>query len=401
LPLLTGSGGVAGATIYSESLTPRYHFGWSELYALTDERYRLIRAPADELYDLSQDPGERRSIAEDRPQVRSAMRGALDSLIANATVSAPAAVSEDDRQKLAALGYVGTQSGASLQLPGDRLPDPKDKIEVLQTYRRAVRLSGERRYAEAIAALEKVLAGDPAMIDARLQLAEANNRLGRVGEALAAYREVIRSSPGNAAGLTGATSALLRLGRIDEAKAHAELSIGVAPAFAHETLARIAVYQKDEEAARRHARLAEEADPSLPMTALVEGMILHGKGRWPQAAERLLEAKRLMSARTEQIPDLNYLAGDALARMERYGEAERLFKEELATFPGHVRARGGLAMLYKATGRDAEAERAVNEIVQIAPTAEGLDMAAQLWTAFGEPARAAALRARMRAERRP
>ena len=33
--------------LYAESFYGRYHFGWSELYALTDGRYRYIRAPRD------------------------------------------------------------------------------------------------------------------------------------------------------------------------------------------------------------------------------------------------------------------------------------------------------------------------------------------------------------------
>jgi arylsulfatase A-like enzyme/predicted Zn-dependent protease len=400
LPLLTGAGGIAAANIYSESLSPRYHFGWSELYALSDERYRLIRAPADELYDLAQDAGERTSIAADRPQVRSAMRSALDAMIADAGVTAPSAVSEADRQKLAALGYVGTRSGSALQLPGDQLADPKDKTDVLRKYRRAAQLAGEKKYDEATILFRELLEDDPGMTDVWLRLAHARDRQGQIGEALAAYKEVISRDPANPAALTGATSVLLRAGRLDEAKAHAELAIGVAPAVAHETLARIAVHQKDEAAARRHAQLAQQADPTLPMPAFVEGMILHGQGQYGPAAQQLLDARRQMASRTEQLPDLNYLAGDSLARLERYQEAEQLFQAELATFPTHVRARGGLAMLYKATGRDLEAERAIEALVRIAPTPEGLDTAAQLWTMFGQPERAALLRARIRQEKR-
>ena len=132
------------------------------------------------------------------------------------------------------------------------------------------------------------------------------------------------------------------------------------------------------------------------MVPFVDGMLLHAEGRFADAAAKLLEAKRTMASRTEQLADLNYLAGDALARMERYQEAEQLFKEELALFPTHVRARAGLAMLYKAGGRDAEAARMVDEIVRVAPTREGYDTAAQLWTMFGEPERAATVRQRMR-----
>ena len=190
LPLLEGTGDIAAANIYSESLSPRYHFGWSELYALSDERYRLIRAPTDELYDLAQDAKELRSIADERSQVRNAMRSALDAMIANAGVTAPSAVSAADREKLAALGYVGTQSASALELPGDQLPDPKDKVDVLRAYRRAVRLAGseaiergEQRLLRPRLARRSGDADDAAMAARARRDAERVQGGGAVGDA--------------------------------------------------------------------------------------------------------------------------------------------------------------------------------------------------------------------------
>ena len=392
VPAFTGTGTLPLTNIYSESLSPRYHFGWSELYALSDDRYRLIRAPKDELYDLSQDARELSSIAEEHSQVRTAMRSALDRMIAGSSVAAPSAVSAEDRQKLAALGYVGTQTGSDVMLPGDQLPDPKDKIQVLKMYRDGGRLASAGEFEAAVRVYRALLREDPGMTDVRLRLASIHEHQGQLSQAIAAYREVISRDPKNAAALTGMSSALLRLGRMEEAKAHAELAIAVAPAIAHEMLARMAVHQGDTAAARRHADLAQQADPTQPMRPFIEGMILHAQGQFSAAAQPLLEAKRAMASRTEQLADLNYLAGDSLARMGRYQEAEGLFKTEIALFPIHIRARGGLAMLYKATGRDADADRMVEEIVRVSPTEEGVALAAQLWTMFGEPQKAAALR---------
>ena len=53
-------------------------------------------------------------------------------------------------------------------------------------------------------------------------------------------------------------------------------------------------------------------------------------------------------------------------------------------------------MLYRAQGRDGDAERAVNELLRVVPTPDAYDVAAQLWTMFGEPQKAAAVRARLR-----
>jgi tetratricopeptide (TPR) repeat protein len=355
----------------------------------------LIRAPRDELFDLSQDPAESRSIAAERPQVRMAMRRALDAIIANSPLSAPAAVSGADREKLAALGYIGTQSGRPFDAPGDTLADPKDKIGLLRKYRQATKLASERRDAEAIALYGDVLRDDPEMADVWLQLAALYDRRGMTGDALAAYRHVISRKPKDPAALTGAAAVLIQLRKFDEARAHAELAVDVSPAIAHELLARLAVQRGDAAAARNHAALARQADPSLPMPAFVEGLLAYNTGSFAAAASNFGEASQALSARTERIADVNYLLGDSLARLERYPEAERAFKAELAIFPAHLRARAGLAMLYAATNRPREAEAAIEEITRIAPTREGFSMAAQLWTMFGQPQKAAAARGKM------
>jgi len=101
-----------------------------------------------------------------------------------------------------------------------------------------------------------------------------------------------------------------------------------------------------------------------------------------------MRAREALKGRTVQMNDLNYYIGDALARLDRYPQAEPYLLEEVRVFPHNLRARAGLAMLYRAMGRDLESERAVEEIVRVAPTPEGRATAAQLWIMFGEPAKA-------------
>ena len=365
-PVLEGRGTLAGTGIYAETLLPRLHFGWSELYALTDERYRFIRAPRDELYDLSKDPGERTSIANERVTVRAAMRQAVEDLIAGTQLSAPSAVSESDRQRLAALGYVGTGQSAPLTTPGDSLPDPKDKAGLLQRYRRATTLAAAEQWPEAINALREVLREDANMPDVWLQLGRASQAAGRLPDALQAYREVITRRPGDPAGLTGAAAILVQLGRLDEARAHAQLATTSAPAIAHELLARIALQLGDSESARTHASAGAAADPTLPLPAFVDGLLLYNQNRFAEAIAPLTRAAQAMESRTEQIADVHYVLGDALARAERPTEAEREFQSELALFPTHVRARAGLAMIYWTTGRPSQAIAMVEQLDTLA-----------------------------------
>jgi arylsulfatase A-like enzyme/Flp pilus assembly protein TadD len=387
-PLLDGSGTIAEAGIYSEALYSRYHFGWSELYALTDARYRLIRAPRDELFDLERDPAEAASIADARPQVRQAMRTALDGLIKNASIGAPSAVSDQDRQRLAALGYVGGGSSVALSLPGDTLPDPKDKVKLLERYREAVDLAGALKLDAAAAGFRAILGEDPEMTDVWRQLAEIEVRRGNMPEAITAYRQVISRNPKDAGSLLGVTSVLLRVGQLDAARQHAELAVSVAPASAHEMLAKIALAARDASTARREAALAQQADATLPMPAYVDGELFYDEGKYPDAVASLRRAKDALQGRTVQMNELNYYIGDALARMERYQEAEPYLLEEIRLFPRNTRARAGLAMLYRAMGRNADSERTIEEMLRVSPTPEARVVAAQLWTMFGEPEKA-------------
>jgi tetratricopeptide (TPR) repeat protein len=387
-PVLEGTGTLQDAPIYSEALYSRYHFGWSELYGLTDSRYHFIRAPRDELYDLQRDPGESQSIAAGRPQIRQAMRGALESLISHTSIAAPASVDEQDRQRLAALGYVGTGTAASLTLPGDALPDPKDKIQVLEKYRRAADLAGSYKFAEATTLYRELLAADPEMTDVWLQLAEVDLRQGLTEDAVQAYKEVIKRNPKDAGSLLGAGGGLLRLGRIDEAQKHAELAVSVAPAAAHELLAKIALARLDRGAALREAQLAQAADPTLPMPLFVEGLLLYNDAKYADALGPFLRARDALRERTVQINDLNYYIADSLAHLDRYREAEPYFIEEIRIFPHNLRARAGLAMLYRAMGRDQDSERAIDALLRASPTPEGRALAAKLWTMFGEPEKA-------------
>ena len=392
VPAAGGTGAVAEAGIYAEAMLPRYHFGWSELYSLTDARYRYIRAPREELYDLQNDPKEAASIAAARPQVQQAMRGALSQMIAGTSLAAPAAVSDADRQRLAALGYVGSASSSSLDTPADKLPDPKDKTAVLEDYRKATELAGEMKFAEAAAGYRAVLAEDPEMTDVWTQLALAEIRLGRSAEAVEAFRHVIERDPKDEGSLIGAATELLRLKRYDEAQKYAELAVSVAPAAAHEALSRIAVARGDAATARREALLTAQADPTLPMPEIVDGMLLYDAGRYAECLPHFAKAQQALATRTVQLPDIDYYIGDSLARLERYPEAERFLKAEVALFPFNTRARAGLAMLYRATGRDAESERAIAELLRVSPQGDGPALAKQLWTMFGEPGKAAAIR---------
>ncbi len=397
-PLLRATGHPAAEGVYSEALYPRYHFGWSELLSLTDERYKFIKAPHDELYDLRDDPHERANVVADHPQTAAGMRSGLETLTAGRDIDAPSAVSAEDRERLAALGYIGTQFSAGASRPGSSLPDPKEMAPVLKQYREAVTLLDDRQFAASADRFRDLLKSNPDMTDVWVQYAVVLTRLGREAEALDAYKQVIRLKPEEPSGLLGAAAALLTLRRYDEARAHAELVLKTSPGRAHQTLANIALAKKDYAEAQRQADLAAQADPTLPMPTYIRGMIAYNQGQYQEALPLLMKARDEWAARTMQPADLRFYVGDTLARLERYPEAERMFREELSIYPSSMRARSGLAMLYASTNRPDDVEREIAEMLKVSPSPMAYETAAHLWDMFGQPDRAASVRSEAKAK---
>ena len=398
-PLLEGTGQLVPVPVYSEALYARYHFGWSELTALTDERYRYIKAPREELYDLENDAKERANLALERAQAAQAMRGVLDRLAAGATIQAPTEVSADARERLQALGYVGAQTGP-ISSATSELADPKDKRDILERYRAAVDAASERRWGQAIALLQQILKDDPEMADVWAQLATFAGRIDRQDIALDAFKHYIALKPTEPAPLVGAANTLLKLRKYAEAREHAELSATVAGddkrarAAAYQMVARVAVAQKDAEGAVEAARQAEEADPATPTVAFVQGRLAYDQGHFDEAMPHFEQAIALLrTPGSRAVPELYYYAGDTLGRLERYHDAEVAFAEELRLYPQNARARGGLAMIYQVTDRAELADQTLRDMLRISPTPETYALASRLFTMFGNRREAEAVRA--------
>ncbi|HJZ78407.1 MAG TPA: sulfatase-like hydrolase/transferase [Vicinamibacterales bacterium] len=122
--------GLDEAPAFAESLTPRIHYGWSDLRSIRDGRWKFVLAPRPELYDLARDPAERRNLVVDEPARARALRTALERQLGSeesalsARAAPPGDIPLELVERLGALGYV---SGG--QNPAEMGADPKDKVE--------------------------------------------------------------------------------------------------------------------------------------------------------------------------------------------------------------------------------------------------------------------------------
>jgi tetratricopeptide (TPR) repeat protein len=372
-------------SIYSEALFGRYHFGWNELFAFTDSRFRFIQAPRPELYDLQNDPREQHNLAEIRRPTAHAMGQALMKVIGSTGVEKPATLTPEVQERLASLGYVGPRSGGSAATSSGPRPDPKDKVHVLARYRTALEHVAEGRLADAVDVLQQIAREEPAMADVWQSIGRYLSRLGRPGEAVDAYGEFLRQKPSSVSGLLELSSVLLALERLDEAQVHADLAAAVAveqePAdavLAYEMLAKIALARHDSDEARRYARLAERIDPGFPLTDYVEGRVAYAARRFDQASVSFERAVGASASRTIQVRGLHLYEGDTLAHLERFDEAERAFREEIRLFTDNTWAYLSLANLYQTFGRMEEADHVLDMMLRAVPSADAHARAGKL-----------------------
>jgi hypothetical protein len=189
LPTVSGSG-LGQRRIYSETLYPRIHLGWSELRSLIDSRYHLIQAPRPELYDILADPGERVDVVRRERVVYREMREGLGE--SGAAVELPSEVDPRELERLAALGYLGS---IRAEARAETLPDPKDHIEEIARLREAFALESEGRFAEAIALLRELVERNPGFLDAWNKLALTLDAAGHWNEAVETYEQALGHAP--------------------------------------------------------------------------------------------------------------------------------------------------------------------------------------------------------------
>jgi tetratricopeptide (TPR) repeat protein len=250
-----GAGEGAAEPLYAETLAPRLDFGWSELRSFQEGRYKYIRAPRPELYDLAADPGEARNLAAEIPDVAARLSAALDASLARlGEAESRRGPDPEAAERLRALGYVqgpeGRGSGA----------DPKDRIEVARLIARAV---GPFETPQAlIAAYEGIARRDPENPLVNFRLADALLRSSRARESIALFRKVVDSGPRSADPFVGLATALAQTGRVAEAKQALEQALAVDPRSgqARYNLGEIARLGGDAAEARRQYEAAL-ADP--------------------------------------------------------------------------------------------------------------------------------------------
>ena len=327
-PALRSGGSLPEVSSFAESLTPLLHYGWSDLRAVNDGRWKYILAPKPELYDLKDDPHELRNLSNAEPARAAALRRGIEDQLraeqSNARTAA-AGVSKEALERLGALGYVGPGRGAAGTSAG---ADPKDKLaeyKALSTTMQdaivALRGGDNARAANLLAPL---IARGVATAELHQYLGRAYAGMGKWKDAAAQYERAVAKLPGDGETWRAYGKALVRAGNTTGAIAAFERLVALAPTDA---VARMQLGEALRDAARYQdaarvitAALGLDPQPAQYWNSL--GTVLGASGKMEEAQQAFAAA----AAREPGTGMYFYNRGLALQQLGRRAEAAAQFK---------------------------------------------------------------------------
>jgi len=348
-----------GPDLYSETEYPRVA-GWSPLQALTDGRWKTIRAgSASEVYDLQQDPGEAHDLAATQGGVATAMAARADAIHA-AAVDSARTISPDAQERLRALGYVASTAAPP---SGAAAVNPRTTTAAWTAFEDALAALNAHR-PSAVDGLKALAAAQPDAVVFQTTYARALKEAGRPIAALNVYRQAARRWP------------------TDAALIH---DLAVAARDAAATAAGPLAESLREEALRAD-QAAVAIDPQSATALNGLGLLAIDAGRPADAAKSFERAAAL------DPNNASYWANVGNARRaagDRTG-AEQAYRRALQVDPRHGDAANGLGVLLVEAQRPADAvpwfERAIAAAPDLVEARLNLGIALQQ---SGERARAA------------
>jgi choline-sulfatase len=373
---------------YAESLYGAIHFGWARLRALRSQGWKYIEAPRPELYHLSEDPGETRSVLESREQVANGMRQSLGRFGGGAADAAAVAapINQEALERLAALGYVGGVAGTTRRVTVAG-KDPKDGVREFererQGMREALRLFKQNDIDRALPLLEQLARGKTGSFNVEFYLGRALLEKDRAREAIPHLRRAMEAVPNATSTAFYLAQAQLAAGLESDAAATLLRGLERTPDNADllEVKGRLLLRQDDLPAARAALEKASALDPRNSRVRAELSDTFRRLGDLTRAESEAAEAERL----DPTSPAPHVMRGLALAGSDREGEAAEAFRAALKLAPAHPEALYYLAAVELNAGRASAARDLLQKLVSVAPGYPGADEALRLAEAQPAP----------------
>ena len=353
---------------YAETYYPRLHYGWSDLKTIQEGRFKLIISPELELYDLIDDPEESTNVVTAFPEeTRRLMRTAeqfIEESSQNAFDIDYQHIDEETRQKLAALGYIGTFSDQS-SLEGKSLASPKDKIGIFNQLSQVKEWMLEERYDEAVAQITRIIDEDPDVIDAYFTLGNLYFKKREFDKALDSFLIVLEKRPSDPFTVINVANSYMGMGEIEEADRFVMSIIDTLPPDSqlYYVLGNIKYLKEEHEEAIKYYKECIKLNPSSASAYCALGGIYVDQERFDDAESYLKKAE-------EHNPTLRNLYYNWALLHEEKGDlikAADAYKQELENIPHNFKACFNLSRVYRKQGDALEEEKYLNKTMELNP----------------------------------
>ena len=152
--------------VYFESYCGYLNFGWSTIAGCADLRGKYIHSSSPELYRLDADPREKQDLAASEPAESDRYRASIAALTARAPLAASPGEAVDARMRarIQELGYAGA-GDADAVLPAPLAdtgrPSPRERLAEMRAYYDAILAANAGRRDEAIVSLSAIVGQNP------------------------------------------------------------------------------------------------------------------------------------------------------------------------------------------------------------------------------------------------
>jgi arylsulfatase A-like enzyme/Flp pilus assembly protein TadD len=353
---------------YSETYYPRFHYGWSDLKSVQDGRYKLILAPVPELYDVVADPREEKNLVYLEKKVYENLNAEAEAFIARAGRNAyevdVSKVDEETREKLSALGYVGSFTDPA-KLKGKKLANPKEKITVFNELSRAREMGFDGKADEAIRIIKGIIATDPDVTEAYFSIGNILFQDRKFPEAIGYFTQVLDRKPDDSFAAINIALAFEGMGRYDEAEKFLLGHIGKGftdPQF-YFMLGNMSYVQKKYDQAIPYLEKCLVSNAESAGSHSLLGAIYIIKNDLPRAEEHLRKAAEL----NPRLANIHFFSAELADKRGLTSEAESEYLKQLEVSPKHFKSMYNLARIYRQAGDTARELEFLNKCLESDP----------------------------------
>jgi len=358
-----------GSYAYSETFYPRFHYGWSELQAIQDARYKLIMAPVPELYDVVEDPREEKNLVYREKKIFEDMSAAARNYIAKSSENAyefdMRKIDEETREKLAALGYIGSFIDPA-KLKGKKLGNPKEKIGIFNELNRAREIGMSGQAEEAIKIVKGIIAIDPEVTDAYFTLGNIYFKERRFKEAIVQFLASFEKKPDDAFTVINVANAYVAMRKFDEAEAFVldYFKKGFSDAQLYYLLGNLNYARKKYDKAIPYFEKCLSLNDESVASHNALAAIYINQDNLAKADEHIRAALKI----NPEQSSVHYNLAQLREKQGRNEEAEAAYLEELRITPSHLKAMFNLSRLYRITGNEGKEIGYLKKTMETDPT---------------------------------